>query len=156
MDVLRAIFDARIRAGLTQAELSERSGISQADISRLEQCTITTTEAAFGRPSLLNVQLLEIDVFDLRSYKFQVYAAVRVVVGAYQILALYDADTLKLFKLPPVSAAVFLAVKPEMLMIDQHAVSARADEVWRKQVPVYPYRLIVVMRYHRSVIFPEY
>ena len=36
LDITRAIFDARIRAGLTQAELSQKSGISQADISRLE------------------------------------------------------------------------------------------------------------------------
>ena len=32
----RAILDARIRTGITQKQLSERSGISQADISRLE------------------------------------------------------------------------------------------------------------------------
>ena len=39
MDITRAILDARIRAGLTQSELSKRSGISQADISRLEKGT---------------------------------------------------------------------------------------------------------------------
>ena len=39
MDIKRAIIDARIRAGMTQVELSERSGISQADISRLERGT---------------------------------------------------------------------------------------------------------------------
>ena len=39
MDIMRALMDARIRAGLTQTELSERSGISQADISRLENGT---------------------------------------------------------------------------------------------------------------------
>ncbi len=38
-DIIRAILDARIRAGLTQKELSRRSGISQADISRLENGT---------------------------------------------------------------------------------------------------------------------
>ncbi len=36
MDITRAILNARINAGLTQVELSERTGISQADISRLE------------------------------------------------------------------------------------------------------------------------
>ena len=36
MDITRAILDARINAGMTQVELSEKSGISQADISRLE------------------------------------------------------------------------------------------------------------------------
>ena len=39
MDITRAILDARIQAGLTQMQLSERSGISQADISRLEKGT---------------------------------------------------------------------------------------------------------------------
>ncbi len=36
MDIKRAILNARIRAGMTQTELSKKSGISQADISRLE------------------------------------------------------------------------------------------------------------------------
>ncbi len=36
LDITRAIMNARIRAGITQTQLSERSGISQADISRLE------------------------------------------------------------------------------------------------------------------------
>ena len=39
MDITRAIMDARISAGLTQTELSRKSGISQADISRLEKGT---------------------------------------------------------------------------------------------------------------------
>ncbi len=34
--LMQAILDARNSEGLTQAELSERTGISQADISRLE------------------------------------------------------------------------------------------------------------------------
>ena len=39
MDITRAILDARIQAGMTQMQLSEKSGISQADISRLERGT---------------------------------------------------------------------------------------------------------------------
>ena len=39
MDITRALFDARIQSGLTQSQLSARSGISQADISRLEKGT---------------------------------------------------------------------------------------------------------------------
>ena len=39
MDITRALLNARINAGLTQIELSEKSGISQADISRLEKGT---------------------------------------------------------------------------------------------------------------------
>ena len=34
--IIQAIIDARRHSGLTQEQLSERSGISQADISRLE------------------------------------------------------------------------------------------------------------------------
>lgn len=39
MDVIRAIVDARISQNLTQKELSERTGIDQADISKLENGT---------------------------------------------------------------------------------------------------------------------
>ena len=35
-DVIRAIVDARTSQNLTQKELSERTGINQADISKLE------------------------------------------------------------------------------------------------------------------------
>ena len=38
-NITRAILDARINAGMTQMELSQKSGISQADISRLEKGT---------------------------------------------------------------------------------------------------------------------
>ena len=38
-DITRAILNARINAGMTQSELSKASGISQADISRLENGT---------------------------------------------------------------------------------------------------------------------
>ena len=37
MDITRSILNARIRAGMTQTELSNKSGISQADICRLEK-----------------------------------------------------------------------------------------------------------------------
>ncbi len=36
MDVIRAMVDARISQNLTQKELAERTGINQADISKLE------------------------------------------------------------------------------------------------------------------------
>lgn len=39
MDVIRAIVEARISQNLTQKELSERTGINQADISKLENGT---------------------------------------------------------------------------------------------------------------------
>ncbi|MBR3040342.1 MAG: helix-turn-helix transcriptional regulator [Lachnospiraceae bacterium] len=39
MDIKRAILEARTRAGLTQTELSQKTGISQADICRLEKGT---------------------------------------------------------------------------------------------------------------------
>ena len=44
MDVIRAIVDARISQNLTQKELADRTGIDQADISKLENGT--------GNPSL--------------------------------------------------------------------------------------------------------
>ena len=37
LDVIRAMLDARISQNLTQKELAERTGISQADISKLER-----------------------------------------------------------------------------------------------------------------------
>ena len=43
MDVIRAIVDARIAQNLTQKELSERTGIDQADISKLENGTRNPT-----------------------------------------------------------------------------------------------------------------
>ena len=39
MNVIRALIDARISRNLTQKELSERTGIHQADISKLENGT---------------------------------------------------------------------------------------------------------------------
>ena len=39
MDVIRAMVDARISQKLTQKELAERTGINQADISKLENGT---------------------------------------------------------------------------------------------------------------------
>ena len=44
MDVIRAMMEARISQNLTQRELAERTGINQADISKLENGT--------GNPSL--------------------------------------------------------------------------------------------------------
>lgn len=39
MDVIRAIIDARTSQNMTQKELAERTGINQADISKLENGT---------------------------------------------------------------------------------------------------------------------
>lgn len=39
MDIMRAIIDARASQNLTQKELAERTGINQADISKLENGT---------------------------------------------------------------------------------------------------------------------
>ena len=39
MDVIRAIVDARASQNLTQKQLAERTGIDQADISKLENGT---------------------------------------------------------------------------------------------------------------------
>ena len=39
MDVIRAMMEARISQNMTQKELAERTGINQADISKLENGT---------------------------------------------------------------------------------------------------------------------
>lgn len=39
MNIIRALVDARISQNLTQKELAERTGINQADISKLENGT---------------------------------------------------------------------------------------------------------------------
>lgn len=39
MDIIRAIIDARISRNMTQKELSEKTGIAQTEISRLENGT---------------------------------------------------------------------------------------------------------------------
>lgn len=48
--IIEAIMKARIETGLTQKQLSERTGISQADISRIERGT--------ANPSLHTLQRL--------------------------------------------------------------------------------------------------
>ena len=49
MEITRALLEARIRSGMTQTELSEKSGISQADISRLENGTRNPSLALLKR-----------------------------------------------------------------------------------------------------------
>lgn len=49
MDITRAILNARIQAGMTQMQLSEKTGISQADISRLERGTRNPSLALLKR-----------------------------------------------------------------------------------------------------------
>ena len=39
LDVIRAMIDARLAKNLTQKELAERTGINQADISKIENGT---------------------------------------------------------------------------------------------------------------------
>ena len=48
MDITRALLDARIRAGMTQVELSEKSGISQADGEGNQKSKHSTAEAPCG------------------------------------------------------------------------------------------------------------
>ena len=50
MDVIRAMIDARIKQNLTQKELAARTGIDQADISKLENGT--------ANPSIKTLQRL--------------------------------------------------------------------------------------------------
>ena len=39
MDIIRALVDARISQNLTQAQLAEKTGINQGDISKIENGT---------------------------------------------------------------------------------------------------------------------
>ena len=48
-DVIRAIVDARVSQNLTQKQLAERSGINQADISKLENGTRNPSINQIGR-----------------------------------------------------------------------------------------------------------
>ena len=48
-DLIQAMIDARIKQHLTQKELSERTGITQADISRIENGTRNPSLAMVNR-----------------------------------------------------------------------------------------------------------
>ena len=49
MDVIRAIVDARTSRNMTQKELAERTGINQADVSKLEKGTRNPSIAILKR-----------------------------------------------------------------------------------------------------------
>ena len=69
MDITRAILNARINAGLTQMELSERSGISQADISRLEKGTRNPSIALLKRLAEAMNSTLKIEFVPKKNWK---------------------------------------------------------------------------------------
>ena len=48
-DIIQAIIDARVKQNMTQKELSERTGITQADISRIERGTRNPSLAMMKR-----------------------------------------------------------------------------------------------------------
>ena len=61
--VIQALIDARQKAGLTQKELSERTGIAQGDISKLENGNAnpsirTLQRLAYGMDMTLKVEFL--------------------------------------------------------------------------------------------------
>ena len=51
LDVIRAMVDARNSVNMTQKELSERTGISQADISKIENGTRNPSLNILKRPA---------------------------------------------------------------------------------------------------------
>lgn len=51
LDVIRAMVDARNSVNMTQKELSERTGISQADISKIENGTRNPSLNLLKRPA---------------------------------------------------------------------------------------------------------
>ena len=63
MDIIRAIVDARTSQNLTQNELAERTGINQADISKLENGTRNPTinllkRLADGMDMILKIEFI--------------------------------------------------------------------------------------------------
>ena len=60
-DITRAILEARIRSGMTQVELAKKSGISQADISRLENGTRNPSLALLKRIAEATDTVLKIE-----------------------------------------------------------------------------------------------
>ena len=63
MDIIRAIVDARASRNLTQKELAERTGINQADISKLENGTRNPTigllkRLADGMDMILKIEFI--------------------------------------------------------------------------------------------------
>ena len=63
MSVIRVIIDARNRANLTQKELSEKTGINQADISKIENGTRNPSikllqRLAEGMDMVLNISFI--------------------------------------------------------------------------------------------------
>ena len=65
-DVIRAIVDARTSQNLTQKELSERTGINQADISKLENGTRNPSVSLLKRLAEGMGMVLKIDGFGQR------------------------------------------------------------------------------------------
>ena len=62
-DVIRAIIDARTNQNLTQKQLSEKTGINQADISKLENVTRNPTinllkRLADGMDMILKIEFI--------------------------------------------------------------------------------------------------
>ena len=63
MDIIRAIVDARMANNLTQKQLAERTGINQADISKLENGTRNPTinllkRLAEGMDMILKIEFI--------------------------------------------------------------------------------------------------
>ncbi|MCD7790708.1 MAG: helix-turn-helix domain-containing protein [Bacteroides thetaiotaomicron] len=69
MDVIQAIIDARISQNLTQKELSRRTGINQADISKLERGTRNPTLGLLKRLADGLDMVLEIRFVPKKGYK---------------------------------------------------------------------------------------
>ena len=68
MDVIRAMMEARISQNLTQKELAERTGINQADISKLENGTRNPSLKLLKRLADGMGMTLKIEFVPKRSY----------------------------------------------------------------------------------------
>ena len=76
MDVIRAIVDARTSQNLTQKELSERTGINQADISKLENGTRNPSINLLKRLAEGMVIHLKLSLCQSTNYIFKYYIGV--------------------------------------------------------------------------------
>ena len=73
MDVIRAIVDARTSQNMTQKELAERTGINQADISKLENGTRNPSVNLLKRLAEGMGMTLKIELYLNRRYNYKYY-----------------------------------------------------------------------------------
>ena len=90
MDVIRAIVDARTSQNLTQKELAERTGINQADISKLENGTRNPSVNLLKRLADGMGMALKIEFVPKQQASSCVLTGFCLVRLFYQVILMYD------------------------------------------------------------------